>query len=55
MRQSIKLIIFAVACMLAIWSIFQGIAQQNNLMLIGSVLLLTSSIFLTWAETKTNN
>ena len=55
MKQSIKLILFAVSGMVAIWNIFQGIAEQNNLMLIGSVLVLITSILLTWAETKTNN
>jgi hypothetical protein len=55
MSNLIKLIIFAIASMVGLWMVFQGIAHQNGLMIMGALLTFFASLLLLWSQTKNNN
>lgn len=49
-----KLIIFAIASMVSLWMVFQGLTHQNKPMITGALIMLFSSLLLLWSNTKTN-
>jgi hypothetical protein len=47
-----RTIIFTLASFVGLWMVFQGLAHQNGLMIMGALLVFFSSLLLLWAETK---